>query len=281
MSKGQLILVATPIGNLGDISERAIDVLRNADVIACEDTRHTRKLLTHCGINTPTIAAHEHNETAIAIKLIERIERGESVALVTDAGMPAISDPGARIVDSVIARGLSVSVVPGPAAFVCALVVSGFDTSRFVFEGFLPAKSSERIRRLQNLAQAQATTVLYEAPHRMEKLADELISHCGEQRRVCLVRELTKMHEELWRGTCSELKARVDAGIKGECVVVIEGAQHPDVEDDQLIAVIDELMSQGLSPRGAAVEVAERFKVSKNRTYGLAVALNGKGSKSD
>lgn len=270
-----MILVATPIGNLGDLSPRAIEVLSGASVIACEDTRHTRTLLNYAGIKgVKVIAVHEHNEAAGALEIVERVTNGETVAMVTDAGMPAISDPGERVVAAVGAAGLIVSVVPGPSAAPAAVAVAGFSSERWCFEGFLPRKAGERDRRLVDLAAESRTSVIYESPQRLEALARQLATACGAERRVVLVRELTKMHEEVWRGTAGDLIVRAAAGVKGECVVVLEGAPvPPDATPEAVRAALLERMSAGMSARDATNEVVTLLGVPKRSTYETAQAL--------
>ncbi len=272
-TNGRLLIVATPIGNLSDISQRAVDALNSADAIACEDTRHTRKLLNHIGCNTATFAVHEHNELQGAAAIIERLRKGETVALVSDAGMPGVSDPGAQVVDRVANAGFSVSVIPGPSAFVAALAVCGFDTQRFVFEGFLSTKASERLRGLQRIAQETAVSVVYEAPHRLVRLAEELAEHCGQTRRVCLVRELTKLHEEIWRGTTIEFVRHLGDNVKGECVVVVEGAPPVDIDDHSIVEALERALAAGLTKKAASEEVSEKLHVPKNRVYSIALSL--------
>lgn len=273
---GRLVLVATPIGNLGDISARAQQALRTADLIVCEDTRHTRKLLNHLDIREVSVrAVHEHNEFAEAPRLVELVQEGKTVALVTDAGMPGISDPGQRVVAAMAEAGCAVSVVPGPSAAPAAVAVSGFVSDRFVFEGFLPQKKQDLDRRLADISSEQRTVVMYEAPHRIAKTVKALAGACSTERRVVLVRELTKLHEEVWRGTLGELRNRLDAdSVKGECVLVMEGATAPssDVDENQLRTALDELRSNGYRTKEAVAEVAERFGVAKNRVYQLATA---------
>lgn len=274
MSAGRLVLVATPIGNLGELSPRAVETLRTADVVACEDTRHTRKLLNHAGLtDVRTTAVHEHNEIERSVELIERISAGESVAYVTDAGMPGISDPGERLVAAVAAAGHTVSVVSGPSAIPAALAVSGLPTERFCFEGFLPRKGSERRRRIAEVASEKRTVVLYESPHRLAATVGDLGAACGGERRIVLVRELTKLHEEVWRGSLGGLAQRLEDRIApGESVLVLAGAtvDHVEVTDDELRDALAQERSAGASARDAAAEVARRFEVSRRRVYALA-----------
>ncbi|MCB1284066.1 MAG: 16S rRNA (cytidine(1402)-2'-O)-methyltransferase, partial [Microthrixaceae bacterium] len=195
-------LVATPIGNLGDISSRAVKALTDATLIACEDTRRTGQLLRHLGIgHRPFVVLNDHTEREVVDRLVAAATGGERVALVSDAGMPAISDPGYLLVRAAIAAGVDVEVIPGPSASLAALVVSGLATDRFVFEGFLPRKGAERSRRLADVASQPRTVVLYEAPHRVRRTVADLVDACAPERRVALARELTKLHEEVWRGT--------------------------------------------------------------------------------
>ena len=221
-----LYLVATPIGNLGDISARAIEILRTADVIAAEDTRVTRKLLSHFGIKTPLISYHEHSGPAATEALVRRLaEHGHSVALVTDAGTPAISDPGAHLVAGAINAGVHVTPVPGPAALIAGLVGSGLPSSRFVFEGFLPRTKSSRLKRLDSMKSEERTVIFYESPQRIGATLGEIAVKFGADRRACVCRELTKLFEEFRRGTLGELALFYSAEkTRGECVIVVEGA---------------------------------------------------------
>ena len=270
------MVVATPIGNLGDLSPRAVEALATADVIACEDTRHTRKLLTHAGVTGRTlVAVHDHNEAAAARQLLERLDRGERVALVTDAGMPGIADPGERLVAAVAAAGLPVEVVPGPSAVVAALVVSGLPTSRFSFEGFLPRKGAERAERLAAVAAERRTTVLYEAPHRLRAAVADLARACGPARRVALVRELTKVHEEVWRGTLGGAVAHVEEREpRGEYVVVVDGAPPPAPADaSDVERALAERLAAGDDKRSAIAAVATALPVPKRQVYDAALRL--------
>ena len=273
---GRLVLVATPIGNLGDLSPRAVEVLRAADVIGCEDTRHTRKLLTHAGIEGPRlVAVHDHNEPAMARRLCALVEDGRTVALVTDAGMPGIADPGARVVASAAAMGLRVEVVPGASAALAALVVSGLDTQRFCFEGFLPRKGKERAARLAAVAADDRTTVLFEAPHRIARTVTDLAEACGPTRAAAIVRELTKLHENVWRGS---LAAAVDhvaaAEPRGEYVIVVAGAPPlPDPSDDDVRRAVAERLAAGRRTREAVDDVAVFLRIPRRRAYELAVDL--------
>lgn len=224
---GVLHVVATPIGNLGDLSPRAQAVLRSVDAICAEDTRHTRQLLGHFGIERPLIALHEHNEDGLAARLVERLQAGESLALVSDAGTPLVSDPGFRLVRAAREAGLRVSPVPGPSALIAALSVAGLPSDRFVFEGFLPAKAGARRERLQTLASEPRTVLFYESSHRIEEMLADAVQAFGGARPAVVARELTKLFETVLDGPLEALAARVAGEAdqrKGEFVVLIEGA---------------------------------------------------------
>lgn len=271
---GRLVLVATPLGNMGDLAPRALSVLALADVIACEDTRTTRRLLQLAGVAArPLIAVHEHNEAAMAEPIIERLRRGETVALVSDAGLPGISDPGERLVRAVADAGFDVSVVPGPSAAVAALVISGLPAARFTFEGFLPRKGAERAARLSALAGEHRTAVLYEAPHRIRATVGDLGRVCGRERRVVLVRELTKLHEEVWRGTLGEAEG-IAAEPRGEYVIVLDGAPEPrPATDADIEAALTAWLAGGADRKTAVAEVAASMSVPKRRVYEAAMRL--------
>lgn len=265
---GRLYVVATPIGNLADITLRAIRVLGDADVIAAEDTRTTRKLLAHHGIRTPLVSYHEHNESVRTPELLKRMEAGDTVALVSEAGTPSISDPGYRLVSEAIAAGIAVEPVPGPSAILAAIVVSGLPSDSFVFEGFLPRRRTERRRRLESLADERRTLVFFEAPHRLDHSLTDLLEVLGD-RRVALCRELTKVHEEVRRGTLSELVAALQRRpVKGEIVLVVEGARFEATTD--LEGAADEVLERvdgGVSVREATREVAEQRGVPRRALY--------------
>lgn len=220
-----LYLVATPIGNLGDISKRAIEILSSVDIVAAEDTRHSGNLLRHLGIKTRMVSCHEHNEARRTAELIVELKAGRSVALISDAGLPSISDPGYRLVRACIAEGLSYTVIPGPSAVLTALVGSGFDTTRFFFGGFLPVKSGGREREISAAGAREETTVVFESPHRLLKTLDAC-SRLIPERQLCVARELTKQFEEYRRGVASDLLAHYTAHPpKGEIALVIQGVQ--------------------------------------------------------
>lgn len=273
---GVLVLVATPIGNLGDMSFRAVETLKSADVIACEDTRHTRKLLNHFEINgVPIMAVHEHNEASQAQAIVERVNNGETVALVTDAGMPGISDPGERVVKAVADAGLKVSAVPGASAETMAVAISGLSTERFVFEGFLPRKGADRTSRLKALTAETRTTVFYESPNRIAVTAQAFREVCGGDRRIAFARELTKLYEEVWRGTLDELIAHLEGRtVKGECVLVLAGAaEQADVDDETIHAALTEALAAGATKRDAIAQVMEDLNLPKNRVYEVSTRI--------
>jgi 16S rRNA (cytidine1402-2'-O)-methyltransferase len=268
-----LYIVATPIGNLEDVTLRALRVLRQADLIACEDTRHTQKLLNHFEIKTPTQSYHQHNEAARARELIERISRGERVALVSDAGMPGISDPGERVVRAAVEAGLNVVAVPGASAIISALVASGLPTESFRFAGFLPARSGERRSALEGLRDASETLVFYEAPHRILEMLADLQKTFGPERRMVLARELTKVHEEFLRGTTGEVAAEVTkrGAIKGEMTVILAGKPPGEgvaPAKRNLAGRVRQLMAtESLDEKAALKQTAREFGLSKSEAY--------------
>jgi 16S rRNA (cytidine1402-2'-O)-methyltransferase len=277
-AEAALVVVGTPLGNLGDLSPRAVEALAGADVITCEDTRRTRALLTAAGVTGKRlVAVHEHNEAQRAEEIATLVRDGARVALVTDAGMPAISDPGQRVVAAVAAEGLRVDVVPGPSAVVTALVASGLPSERFTFEGFLPRKGSQRRRRLASLAGEPRTVVLYEAPHRLRETVADLAAACGADRPVALARELTKLHEEVWRGNLGEAVADLaDRAPRGEYVVVVGGAPPPpDATDEEIEEALVDRMAAGDDRRAAVAGVTSDLAVAKRRVYELARRLPG------
>jgi 16S rRNA (cytidine1402-2'-O)-methyltransferase len=219
-----LYVVATPVGNLGDITLRALDVLKGVDVVAAEDTRHSGLLLKHFEIKKPFVSYHEHNEAARTVELVERLARGENVALITDAGTPGLSDPGLRLIRECISRELPFTIIPGPSSILIALLGSGFSTERFLFRGFLPVKSGQRERELQIAAESEETTLFFESPYRLLKTL-QACSSIMPARQLCVARELTKKFEEFRRGTAAELLAHYEARpAKGEIVLVVSGA---------------------------------------------------------
>lgn len=272
-----LVLVGTPIGNLGDLSPRAVEALRVADTIACEDTRRTRALLSHLGLpaGRRLLAVHDHNESAQVAGVLARLDKGEMVVVVTDAGMPGISDPGERLVAAAAAAGHAVEVVPGPSAMVAALVISGLPAGRFCFEGFLPRRGSARTQRLTEIAGEERTTVLFEAPHRVRQTVADLAAVAGNERRVALVRELTKLHEETWRGTLAgAVEHLVAKEPRGEYVVVLDGApaRAPATEVD-VEAALRVRLGAGAGKKEAIAEVAAELGVQKRVVYEVALSM--------
>ena len=273
---GTLILVSTPIGNLGDLPPRAVETMRACALICCEDTRHSGKLLSHAGVSGVRLAvANEHTELARTDEVLGLLAAGSDVAVVTDAGTPGISDPGARLVRAAVEAGFVVSAVPGPAALVMALVISGFDSTRFVFEGFLPRSGRERTERISEVAAERRTIVLYEAPHRVERTVADLGLACGLERRIALTRELTKLHEEVWRGTLAEAAAHLaERAPRGEYVVVLEGAPVADAVDDPAVLVALRMaLASGADRRTAIATVVSRTGAAKRRVYDLALTI--------
>jgi 16S rRNA (cytidine1402-2'-O)-methyltransferase len=268
-----LVVVATPIGNLGDLSPRAVEALAGADAIVCEDSRRTGRLLEHAGVaRRRLIVANEHREAAAADEVRKLLDQGATIAVVTDAGTPGVSDPGERLVRAAISGGHDVEVVPGPTAAIAALVMSGLPTARFAMEGFLPRKGSDRAERLRDLAAERRTIVVYEAPHRLARTLADLEAALGGVRQVAVARELTKLHEEVWRGTLADAATRAaESEPRGEHVVVLAGAPPPAAPDDE--AVLDALSARrdaGEDRRAAIEQVALALGVPKRRVYALA-----------
>ena len=274
MSTGVFHLVATPIGNLGDMTARAVDTLRACPVVCCEDTRHSGRLLQHFGIAPERmIVVNEHTEYDAARTIVELLLAGTDVALVTDAGSPGISDPGEYVVAEAVRAGIRVTASPGASALVMALTTSGLPTRRFVFEGFLPRSGGQRTERIAAVRDERRTTVLYEAPHRLHRTLDDLLAACGPQRRVVVTRELTKMHEEIVRGTLGDVVTQLaDTEPRGEYVIVVDAAPEPTAAtDDDIMSAVREKISGGTSTKDAATEVAEQLGVSRRRAYELAL----------
>lgn len=265
---GILYLVATPIGNLEDITYRAVRVLQEVSLIACEDTRQTRKLLAHYGIDRPLVSYHEHNEAARTPELVARLAGGDRIALVSDAGMPLVSDPGYRLVRAAVESGIVVEPLPGPAALITALAASGLPTNAFYFGGFLPPKSGQRARALEELKDQAATLIFYEAPHRiLEALAD--VEAVLGRRPVVVARELTKMHEEFLRGTAGEVRAALAArdSVKGEITLLIGKGSGLEEETTPLEEAVESCVRQGMPRMDAIKSVARRRGLSKRQVY--------------
>ena len=276
---GTLFLVGTPIGNLGDLAPRAVETLASVDLIAAEDTRRTGRLLAHLELVDRTlISFFEGNERERTEELLRRLRDGATVALVTDGGMPTISDPGFRLVRACGAEGIDVRVIPGPSAAIAALAISGLPTDRFVFEGFLPRKGGDRKRRLEALGTDPRTIVFFESPKRLRSMLTETLDVWGD-RPVAIARELTKLHEEVVRGTLSGTLARIeDISLKGEVVVVVGGCEdHQSADEDALVERARTLVAAGMRSRDAARAVSERQGASANAIYRRLIADEGTG----
>jgi 16S rRNA (cytidine1402-2'-O)-methyltransferase len=279
MSLGTLYLVATPIGNLADITHRAIDVLSNVELIACEDTRHTRKLLQHYGISTKTISYHEHNEQERARQLVELLREGKDVAVVSDAGTPSINDPGFRLVRAAIENGLAVVPVPGPSALISALIAAGLPTDEFFFGGFLPARSNARRSRLNELRSVPGTLIFYEAPHRLAGTLKDAYEILGEREAV-VARELTKLHEEIKRGRLSELAEHYSTeDARGEIVLLIDRTVLETAvtnEAGSVASLVDQFERDGLDHRAALKKAARELGLSRAEAYRRLTTERGK-----
>jgi 16S rRNA (cytidine1402-2'-O)-methyltransferase len=269
--RGMLYVVATPIGNLEDITYRAVRVLKEADLIACEDTRHTAKLLQHYGLDKPTVSYHEHNEAARAEELVAKLEQGLNVAQVSDAGMPGISDPGYRVIKLAIEHGMQVVPVPGPSALISALAASGLPTDSFQFLGFVPSRSGQRRTMLELLRQAQHTTIFYEAPHRIAATMEDIVEILGPEQPVVLARELTKIHEEFIRGTAAEVLARTQAQeLRGEITLLIgkSALQETNAVVKDIAQRLEEIMREKKLDEKAGLKVlAKERGLSKSEVY--------------
>jgi len=281
MSSGTLYIVASPIGNLEDITLRALRVLKEVDLIAAEDTRHTKKLLVHYGIVTPLTSYHQHNENAKSASLVQRLNSGCRVALISDAGTPILSDPGFLLVKAAIRAGISVIPIPGPSALTTVLGASGLPTDRFAFEGFLPARKAERRERLRGLQEEKRTLVFYEVPHRIKESLQDLLEVLGE-REMVLGREMTKLHEEFIRGSVSELAAQAKVKEwRGEMTLVVRGAVGDGVSkrdrDRVLRTEIKMLRKEGMRVKEIAELLGVRFSLSKREVYRMV--LEGEGRK--
>ena len=274
---GTLYLVPTPIGNLGDISRRCAETLAAADFIAAEDTRVSLKLLNHLEIKKPLVSYHEHNKKESGPRIVERLLAGESCALVTDAGCPAISDPGEDLVRLCAEADVPVCAIPGPCAAVTALSVSALPTGRFAFEGFLPAQKKERRQRLEELRTEGRTMILYEAPHRLRDTLQELLDAFGPERRISLCRELTKLHEQVLRTTLEEAVAHyAENEPRGEFVLVLEGKapQTQEITPEDAVGLVRKLTEGGMRTKDAVRQVAEQTGVSKNALYAAVVGAS-------
>ncbi len=271
---GVLFVCPTPIGNLEDVTLRVLRVLKEADLIAAEDTRVTGKLLAHYGISKPILSYREHQEKRRIAKIISHLEEGRSVALVSDSGTPGLSDPGYKLIREAIECGYRVEVLPGPAAAITALIASGLPTDSFVFEGFLPRKAGERRRLLEELLRSRRTVIVYEAPHRISRFLREL-SEIAPERRVAVARELTKKFEEVVRGTAAEVAERLGERPRGEMVVVIDKGAPPEekLSPDELKGEVERLIALGVSKRDAVAEVAEKAGLPRRKVHEAAKAV--------
>lgn len=267
-----LYLVGTPIGNMQDLSPRAVEVLSSVDLVACEDTRRTGLLLSHFGISAKLISYHEHNKASAGSKIISRLKEGQNVALVSDAGMPSISDPGEDLVKLCIEEEIDITTVPGPVAGISALVLSGMDTRHYYFEGFLPVETKERKERLSVVSESAVTTILYEAPHRLLKTLNDLSGAGLSERRISACRELTKKYEEVVRGTVSEVISHfTEVPPKGEFVLVLEGRPENETKtvlspEERKIRILN-LESQGMSTKEIAKTLSLEWGESKKALY--------------
>ncbi|HUQ63392.1 MAG TPA: 16S rRNA (cytidine(1402)-2'-O)-methyltransferase [Acidimicrobiales bacterium] len=277
MTGGVLVLIGTPIGNLGDLPPRAVQELERADLIACEDTRRTRRLMSHAGVPATNrlITVNDHNEATQVRVVIERLDAGARVAVVTDAGMPGISDPGERLVAATVAAGHRVLVVPGPSAALAALVMSGLPAGRFCFEGFLPRKGRARADRMNELAIDRRTTVIFEAPHRVRRTVADLTEALGGERLVFIAREITKLYEESWRGLLANAAEYLEKSEpRGEYVLVVGGAPAPSQPDDDDVAeALRARLGAGVDRKTAVSTVAKELNVPRRSVYELAIHL--------
>lgn len=268
MEKGILYICPTPIGNLEDITLRTIRVLGEVDLIAAEDTRHTIKLLNHYDIKKPLTSYHDHNIKEKGIELIEKLNLGQSIALVSDAGMPGISDPGEVLIRQAIDEGIEVICLPGATASITALVISGLSTEKFTFQGFLSSKKKDRIKELEEIKNYKKTTIIYEAPHRLMNLLEDMVHILGE-RQISVSRELTKKYEETFRGTSKEALEKFQlTGVKGEFVIVIEGNQEEtDREEIDIGLLLKKYLDDGFTKKEAIKKVSEEYNIPKNAVY--------------
>lgn len=277
-----LYVVATPIGNLQDISLRALEVLRGVDLILAEDTRHSARLLHHFGITTPVHAFHGHNERQASAAMLQRLRAGEALALITDAGTPLISDPGLPLVSAALAANCRVIPVPGPCALIAALCVSGLDTAKFVFEGFLPPRRNARLLRLRELAQEKRTQVFYEAPHRILGFIEDLTATHGGKRMAALAKELTKIHETVCKSPLEDLYQWLgedEQRLKGEFVVVVEGREAATPQQVDMERTL-EILLKHMPLREAVTVASELLQAPRNQLYRRAVALKNRSKRS-
>jgi 16S rRNA (cytidine1402-2'-O)-methyltransferase len=266
---GKLYLVATPIGNLEEITTRATATLASVDLVACEDTRVSGKLIKHLGLEKPLIACHEHNEFTVSKQLVEKLLQGQSIAYVSDAGYPGISDPGQRLVQAALLEDIQVIVISGPSAVFNALVASGLDTTRFYFHGFLRQKEAARLDEIKDLYRRPETLIFYEAPHRIDTTLRNLLDVLGH-RKACIARELTKIHEEYIEGTLQELTEIDPTTLKGEMVVMVEGNKDEfgiKLSEEEIRKLVDSMTATGISMKDAIRQVSDMTKMAKNYIY--------------
>ncbi len=276
LATGTLYIVGTPIGNLEDTTFRTIKTLQKVDLIAAEDTRHTSKLLQHFQIQTPQISYHQHNQQTRIPELIEKLNQGKTIALVTDAGMPGISDPGYELVAACVEANISVVPIPGVSASITALSASGLPTNKFIFIGFLPTKSKLRQQELESLSNLAQTIIIYESPHRLKQTLQDLTKVLGKERKIVLARELTKLHEEFWRGTLEEaINHYQNLQPKGEFTLVISGAkpEKPELSETTIKAELQELIAQGISRSQASRQLAQQTNLSRREIYQIALKI--------
>lgn len=273
---GTLYIVGTPIGNLEDMTFRAVRILQNVDLIAAEDTRHTGKLLQHFQVKTPQISYHDHNRCQRLGELLEKLHQGNAIALVTDAGMPGISDPGYELVKACAEENINIIPIPGVSASITGLSVSGLPTDRFIFEGFLPTKAKERQAKLEEFTRESRTIILYEAPHRVRQTLQDFVESFGSEREIVLARELTKLHEEIWRGTLANaILYYQDKEPKGEYTIILGGvAETPLVlSEDALKAELQELLKQGLTRSQATRQLSQQTSLPRRQLYQLSLTF--------
>lgn len=273
-----LYIVSTPIGNLDDLSFRAVAVLRDVSRVLAEDTRRTATLCRRYEIETPLVSAHEHNEAARAAQVVAWLDAGEDVALVSDAGTPLVSDPGARLVSAVLDAGHAVVPIPGASALLAALVASGLEAEPFTYYGFLPRSGQARAERLAEIAALRHTAVVYESPNRLAALLGDLLERCGPDRAAAVARELTKLHETVVRGTLAELTDHFAEPVKGEVVVLIGGAVEVPASEADAASLARSLLAAGDTPKNVARELARRLHMSRNDAYALVLSLGREGA---
>ncbi len=274
-----LYIVATPIGNLSDMSQRAIEVLKSVDMIAAEDTRHSGFLLQHYAIKTPSVSLHDHNEQQKSATLLVRLQQGESIALISDAGTPLISDPGYKLASLVREHGIPVIPIPGSCALIAALSASGLPSDRFSFEGFLPSKQKARQQALENLASDTRTLIFYDSPRRLRSTLTDMVAIFGEKRRACLARELTKLHETIKTRPLVELLDWVSSDAnqqRGECVLLVEGSKHHQEASEIEVNRVLNILLKELPVKKAAAITSSLLGVSKNEAYQIALKLQQK-----